>query len=172
MAFDAFRKRTYPLPPPPPPTTFGDEFGGAGQFRVGGQGGTGQLQNTGVTAMTPNRATVVNRIGGTGGTGMPVNKGMAPLAGAINPYAEQADMMIGGRGPGSAIDKLPGYVDEFVQSNDKTGGVRPGVGPEMNAVEAERARQRAMATPSGAPGIGGTGGSALDPRQAALNGYR
>ncbi len=154
-----------------PNANFTPQFGGesaplptgaTGQMRVGGQGGTGQTQNTNVTAMTPNRGTVVNRIGGTGGTGMPVNKGMAPLERATfqDPFRGTNVMPVGGTGPGSALDKLPGYVEDYLREQEYN-----------NSSDRTGARQRAMATPSGAPGIGGTGG-VIDPRKAALNGYR
>ncbi len=150
-----------------------DWSGATGQVRVGGNGGTGQAPNSALQQLTPDAARYVTRVGGNGGTGLPPNRGMAPLATATQytPYAEQADMMAGGRGPGSAIGKLPGYMADYAAETDHTGGVRPGAVPPMNAVEDARARQRAMATPSGAPGIGGTGG-VIDPRKAALNGYR
>ncbi len=210
MAYKAFGKLGPRLPPPPVElggildlnTGYGveDPFkygtpsatgaaalpgGASGQMRVGGQGSTGQAENRAVTALTPTRGKMVNRIGGNGGPGLPENKGIAPLGKATgttlyDPYRSTTVMPAGGTGPGSALDKLPGYVEDYLQETDKTGGVRPGAMPEMNAVEAARARQRAMATPSGAPGIGGTGGNqevpriepGLDPRKAALNAYR
>ncbi len=157
-------------------TSFGggesDWSGATGQVRTGGNGGTGLAPNTTLQQLTPDAGKYVMRVGGNGGTGLPANRGMPSLEKAVNPYADQAVMMAGGRGPGSAIGKLPGYMEDYAAEADKTGGVRPGAIPPMNAVEDARARNRVMATPSGAPGIGGTGGSAgLDPRRAALNAY-